>query len=142
VVTETRAGSYDDTKFPFRVVRRAGVIRLWQLVRASDVIHAAGTAFLPLFLAALSRKRFVVERHGYQATCFQWLSRAATTNIAVTSHVDRRQKLPRTKVIYHGIEDPLPNPGRSTSSQKLRIACVGRLAPEKGIPGLSRPEKF
>jgi len=61
-----------------------------------------------------------------------WLSRAATTNIAVTNHVDRRQKLPRTKVIYHGIEDPLPNPGRSTSSQKLRIACVGRLVPEKG----------
>jgi glycosyltransferase involved in cell wall biosynthesis len=60
----------------------------------------------------------------------------------VTNHVDRRPKLPRTKVIHHGIEDPLPNPGRSTSSQELRIACVGRLAPEKGIPGLLEAGKI
>ena len=69
VVTETPAGSYDDTKLPFRLFRRSGVIRLWQLVRASDVIHAAGPAFLPMFLAWLLRKPFVVEHHGYQATC-------------------------------------------------------------------------
>jgi glycosyltransferase involved in cell wall biosynthesis len=185
VVTETPAGNYDDTKFPFRVVRRPGVMRLWQLVRASDVIHAAGPAFLPVFLAWLSRKRFVVEHHGYQATCpnglfvhqpdgaicpgyfqagrygecFQclqsefssgwtaakllafmfprhWLSRAATTNIAVTRHVDHRQKLPHSKVVYHGIEDPLPIPDRQMPSKKLRIAYVGRLVPEKGIPVL------
>jgi len=178
VVSETPVGSYDDTKFPFRVVRRPDMIRLWQLVRASDVIHVAGPAFLPMLLAWLSRKRFVVEHHGYQATCpnglfvhqpdrticpgyFQagrygecfrclqsefssgwiatkllasmfprdWLSRAATKNIAVTSHVDQRQKLPHTKVIYHGIEDPLLNPDRSPS-QKLHIAYVGRLVPE------------
>jgi glycosyltransferase involved in cell wall biosynthesis len=182
VVTETPAGSHADAKFPFRVVRRPGLIRLWQLVRASDVIHAAGPAFLPMFLAWLSRKRFVVEHHGYQATCpnglfvhqpdrsicpgyfqaarysecFQclrsefssawtvakllafmfprhWLARVATTNIAVTSHVDHRQKLPNTKVVYHGIEDPLPIPDRSLPSQKLRIAYVGRQVPEKGI---------
>jgi glycosyltransferase involved in cell wall biosynthesis len=190
VVTETPVGSYDDTKFPFRVVRRPGVIRLWQLVRASDVIHAAGPAFLPLFLSWLSRKRFVVEHHGYQATCpnglfvhrpdraicpghFQashygecflclrsefssgwtaakllafmfprhWLARAATTNIAVSRHVDQRQKLPRTKVVYHGIEDPLPNPDRSPP-QKLRIAYVGRLVPEKGVPVLLEAAKI
>ena len=191
VVTETPAGGCDDTKFPFRVVRRPGVIRLWQLVCASDVIHAAGPAFLPMFLAWLSRKRFVVEHHGYQATCpnglfvhrpdraicpghfqagrygecFQclrsefssgwtaakllafmfprhWLSRAATTNIAVTKHVDHRQKLPHTKVVYHGIEDALPSPGGSTPSQKLRIAYVGRLVPEKGIPVLLEAGKI
>ncbi|HWZ25885.1 MAG TPA: hypothetical protein VN037_11440, partial [Verrucomicrobiae bacterium] len=68
VVTETPAGSHDD-KFPFRLVRCPGLIRLWQLVRASDVIHSAGPAFLPMFLAWLSRKQFVVEHHGYQATC-------------------------------------------------------------------------
>ena len=191
LVTETTAGGYDDTKFPFRVVRRPGAIRLWQLVRAADVIHSAGPAFLPMVLAWLSRKRFVVEHHGYQATCpnglfvhqpdraicrgyFQatrygecfnclrsefssgwtaakllafmfprnWLSRVATTNIAVTMHVDRRQKLPRTTVVYHGIEDPLPNPDRSISSQKLRIAYVGRLVPEKGIPVLLEAAKI
>jgi glycosyltransferase involved in cell wall biosynthesis len=182
VVTETPAGGCDDTKFPFRVVRHPGVIRLWQLVRDANVIHAAGPAFLPMFLAWLSRKRLVVEHHGYQATCpnglfvhqpdraicpgyFQagrygecfrclrsefssgwtatrllafmfprhWLARAATTNIAVTNHVDNRQKLPHTKVVYHGIEDPLPNPEQLIPSQKPRIAYVGRLVPEKGI---------
>src|SRR6202795_1930005 len=191
LVTETPAGSYDDTKFPFRVVRRPGAIRLWQLVRAADVIHSAGPAFLPMVLAWLSRKRFVVEHHGYQATCpnglfvhqpdraicpgyfqagrygecFQclraefssgmtaakllafmfprhWLSRVATTNIAVTSHVDHRQKLPHTKVVYHGIEDPLPIPDRSLPSRKLRIAYVGRLVPEKGIPVLLEAGKI
>jgi glycosyltransferase involved in cell wall biosynthesis len=191
VVTETPAGSCDDTKFPFRVVRHPGVIRLWQLVRDSDVIHAAGPAFLPMFVAWLSRKRFVVEHHGYQATCpnglfvhqpdraicpgyFQagrygecfrclrlefssgwtatkllafmfprhWLARAATTNIAVTNHVDNRQKLPHTKVVYHGIEDALPNPEQVIPSQKLRIAYVGRLVPEKGVPVLLEAAKI
>jgi glycosyltransferase involved in cell wall biosynthesis len=191
VVTETPAGSCDDTKFPFRVVRRPGTMRLWQLVRAADVIHSAGPAFSPMLLAWLSRKRFVVEHHGYQATCpnglfvhqpdrsicpgyFQagrygecfrclqsefssgwtaakllafmfprnWLSRAATTNIAVTRHVDHRQKLPRTKVVYHGIEDPLPNPDQPIPSQKLRLAYVGRLVPEKGIPVLLEAGKI
>ena len=182
VVTETPADGYDDTKFPFGVVRRPGVIRLCQLVRASDVIHTAGPAFLPTFLAWLSRKRFVIEHHGYQATCpnglfvhqpdravcpgyfqagrygkcFQclrsefssgwtaakllalmfprhWLARVTSTNIAVTAHVDHRQKLPHTKVVYHGIEDQLPIPDRSKPSQKLRIAYVGRLVPDKGV---------
>jgi glycosyltransferase involved in cell wall biosynthesis len=60
----------------------------------------------------------------------------------VTKHVDDRQKLAHTKIVYHGIEDPLPNPGRSTPSQKLRIAYVGRLVPEKGIPVLLEAAKI
>jgi glycosyltransferase involved in cell wall biosynthesis len=71
-----------------------------------------------------------------------WLSRAATANIAVTRHVDERQKLPHTKIVYHGIEDPLPIPDRSIPSQKLRIAYVGRLVPEKGIPVLLEAAKI
>jgi glycosyltransferase involved in cell wall biosynthesis len=191
LVTLTPAGSHDDTKFPFRVVRSPGVVHLWQLVRNSDVIHSAGPAFLPMFLAWLAHKPLVVEHHGYQATCpnglfvhqpdraicpgyfqagrygecFQclrsefssgstaaklltimfprhWLARAAATNIAVTKHVDSRQKLPHTKVVYHGIEDPLANPDRAIASQKLRIAYVGRLVPEKGIPVLLEAAKI
>ncbi len=63
-------------------------------------------------------------------------------NVAVTGHVDHRQKLPHTKVVYHGIEDPLPIPDRSLPSQKLRIAYVGRLVPEKGIPVLLEAGKI
>jgi glycosyltransferase involved in cell wall biosynthesis len=191
LVTETPAGGHDDAKFPFRVVRSPGVVHLWQLVRGSDVIHSAGPAFLPMLLAWLARRPFVVEHHGYQATCpnglfvhqpersicpghFQagrysecfhclrsefsngwtaakllafmfprnWLVHAATTNVAVTGHVDHRQKLPNTEVIYHGIEVPLPNPDQSMPSQKLRLAYVGRLVPEKGIPVLLEAAKI
>ena len=69
VVTETPASSYAHSRLPLRVVRSPGVIRLWQLVRDSDVIHVAVPVFLPIFLAVLSHKRFVVEHHGHQATC-------------------------------------------------------------------------
>src|ERR1700676_3778906 len=159
----------------------------YNLTRTSVTSNAAtprsvSRAHFPPDSAAawLSRKRFVVEHHGYQVACpnepfvhqpdgsicpgyFQagrygecfrclrsefssgstaakllalmfprhWLARAATTNIAVSSHVDRRQKLPHTEVVYHGIEDPLPRPGSSIPSQKLRFAYVGRLVPEK-----------
>ena len=33
------------------------------------MLHAAGPALLPIFLAWLARKRFVIEHHGYQAVC-------------------------------------------------------------------------
>jgi glycosyltransferase involved in cell wall biosynthesis len=190
VVTETAAGSYDDRALPFRIVRRPGFFQLFQLVRQSDIIHAAGPALLPMFLAWTLRKRFVVEHHGYQAICpngillhqpdrsicpgyFQagrygecfkclqseflsgwaaakrlllmfprnWLSRAASLNLAITNHVNDRQKLRRTTVVYYGIEDPLPSRSASVPSQKLCIAYVGRLVPEKGITVLLEAAK-
>lgn len=69
VVTETAAGSYDDRALPFRTVRCPSFFQLFQLIRASDVIHIAGPALLPMFLAWMLRKRFIVEHHGYQAIC-------------------------------------------------------------------------
>ncbi len=69
VVTETAAGNFDDGALPFRIVRRPGVLGLWKLIGDCDLLHAAGPALLPLFLAWLSNKRFVIEHHGYQAIC-------------------------------------------------------------------------
>jgi glycosyltransferase involved in cell wall biosynthesis len=69
VVTATPAGDSDDCALPFRVIRQPNLLRLWHLIRKSDVIHIAGPALAPLFLAKLARKRVVVEHHGYQAIC-------------------------------------------------------------------------
>jgi glycosyltransferase involved in cell wall biosynthesis len=67
-----------------------------------------------------------------------WLVRRAAKNVAITRHVLERHKLPRSEVVYYGIEDPLlkRNPGRSTSNpgDTISFAFVGRFVPEKGIP--------
>ncbi|MDP9339097.1 MAG: glycosyltransferase family 4 protein [Acidobacteriota bacterium] len=187
LATGIPAGSTDDKQFPFEIIRQPNFLTLWRLIRHADVVHLAGPALLPMLLAWISRKKYVIEHHGYQAICpngllvqhparsicpgyFQaarygecfkclhsefssrrvaaqllllmfpryWLARDARKNIAVTHHVAQRQKLPRTEVVYHGIEDPLPGERESTSlpAARLCIACVGRLVPEKGIPVL------
>ena len=69
VVTETATGAFDDSAFPFPVVRRPTLTKLWSLVRESDIVHIAGPSLAPLLLAFLARKPFVVEHHGYQAIC-------------------------------------------------------------------------
>jgi glycosyltransferase involved in cell wall biosynthesis len=69
VVTQTPAGGFDDRSLAFRVVRQPRLIELWRLIRACDVIHLAGPALLPLFLARLASKPVVIEHHGYQAVC-------------------------------------------------------------------------
>ena len=68
------------------------------------------------------------------------LAKRAATNIAVSHHVVQRTALPRTVVIYHGLDcDPAktlqpahPTPGPC----KKRFGYVGRFVPEKGIPVL------
>jgi glycosyltransferase involved in cell wall biosynthesis len=154
VVTQTPAGGFDDRSLAFRVVRQPRLIELWRLIRGCDVVHLAGPALMPLFLARLGGKRVVVEHHGYQAVClngilvyqpdgsmcpghFQagrygkcvrcqncensvfrsmvnlllmiprsWLSRRAAKNIGVSRRALERSGLPRSSVVYHGIEDP------------------------------------
>lgn len=67
-----------------------------------------------------------------------WLTRGAAINLAISGHVLQRHALPRSSVIYYGIEDPLgkdfsPSTPLNTSG-KTCFAYVGRLVPEKGIP--------
>ena len=67
----------------------------------------------------------------------RWLSRKAAVNLAISHHVLERHALPRTSVLYYGIEDPLRGGSvpRSTADApgKLCFAYVGRFFPEKGI---------
>jgi len=69
VVTNTPAGSFDDQPLPFPVVRRPTALTFWRLLERTDVVHLAGPALFPLFLAWLARKPVALEHHGYQAIC-------------------------------------------------------------------------
>ena len=42
---------------------------LFWLLWKSDIVHLAGPALVPLFLAWLLRKKAVIHHHGYQAVC-------------------------------------------------------------------------
>ena len=71
----------------------------------------------------------------------RFLTRRVAANLAISQHVMNRQGLPRTKVVYYGIEDPYvslkegPVPQRS---EELCFAYVGRFVPEKGVLVLLR----
>jgi glycogen synthase len=69
LATQTPADKFDDSSLPFPVVRRPSVIKLWDLIRASDVLHVAGPALGPFILGLLARKPVVVEHHGFQTIC-------------------------------------------------------------------------
>ena len=69
LATYTGVEKFDDRTLPFRVVRLPSLIRLWDLIRASDVVHVAGPALAPMVLGLLARKPVVVEHHGFQTIC-------------------------------------------------------------------------
>jgi glycogen synthase len=69
LATYTRADKFDDHTLPFRVVRLPNLIQLWDLIRASDVVHVAGPALAPMVLGLLARKPVVMEHHGFQTIC-------------------------------------------------------------------------
>src|SRR5271170_1713678 len=60
LATEIAEGTFDDSSLPFRVVRNLSLLRLWDLVRASDLTHVAGPALAPLCLSFLARRPLVV----------------------------------------------------------------------------------
>lgn len=64
------------------------------------------------------------------------LACGAARNIGISRHVLARHALPRSKVIYYGIEDaPDRKSGvdQSSDAGKISFAYVGRLVPEKGL---------
>ena len=73
VATAAHAGEMDDSRLPFRVVRRPRVHKLVMLLRNADLVHLSGPAFLPaLFFGWLMQKRIVVEHHGFQNRMPEW----------------------------------------------------------------------
>lgn len=65
------------------------------------------------------------------------LARRADANIAVSRHSLERCGLPRSSVIYHGIEDPLSNSVSheppASDGNRILFAYLGRLVSEKGV---------
>jgi len=69
VATNTPRDQMDDSKLSYRVVRRPRFRQLARLVRDADVVHLAGPCFLPMAMAWMTGKPFVVVHHVYQAAC-------------------------------------------------------------------------
>jgi glycosyltransferase involved in cell wall biosynthesis len=69
VVTNTEADGLDDSGFSYRVVRQPGFWGLVRLIKEADVLHIAGPCMLPMAIAWVTRRPFVVEHDGYQAAC-------------------------------------------------------------------------
>lgn len=186
VATNTPAGAMDDSRLPFRVIRKPNFPRLVSLIRSADIVHLAGPSLMPLLLGYLLHKTVVVEHHGYQSICpngllvygpdknvctghfmarryrkcvlcgsratgsmaslrstvltfpRRWLCMRVAGNIAVSHHVARRISLPRTKTIYHGIDDTglVQSAATMPNGEQLKIAYVGRFVEEKGLATL------
>jgi glycogen(starch) synthase len=67
------------------------------------------------------------------------LARAAACNIAVSRHLLERIALPRSRLVYHGVDNaaaPDAVPEIRLTPAQLRFAYVGRLVAEKGLPVL------
>ncbi|MGB6484594.1 MAG: glycosyltransferase family 4 protein [Candidatus Acidiferrales bacterium] len=69
VATEAIARGFDDSSLPFHIVRRPGLRALFRLIQEVSIVQVAGPCLLPMLLAWLLRKPFVVEQHGYQSVC-------------------------------------------------------------------------
>lgn len=69
VVTRTQANGMEDSSLPYRVVRRPALRQLIKLIRETDVVHVAGPCLVPMAIAWMVGKPFVVEHHGYQVMC-------------------------------------------------------------------------
>ena len=69
VVTSTPAGKIDDFQFPFEVVRKPSLVKLFSLVRKSDFFIVIGPDILPIAVGLLLRKPVVVRHDAYHAVC-------------------------------------------------------------------------
>ena len=69
LLTQTPAGSMNDSQLPYRVVRKPGLMDFIREIRKADVVHLAGPTLVPLVIGYLLRKPMVIEHHGFQTIC-------------------------------------------------------------------------
>jgi len=69
VVTPKAVAAANEGDLPFRIVRKPALVQLVSLIRATHILHVAGTDMLPLLLGWVLGKRMVVEHHGFQTAC-------------------------------------------------------------------------
>jgi glycosyltransferase involved in cell wall biosynthesis len=66
-----------------------------------------------------------------------WLCRRAAMNVAITQHVGRRLNLPRTRMIYHGVQAAkaaAASPAKAADQNStVCFAYAGRFVSEKGL---------
>jgi glycosyltransferase involved in cell wall biosynthesis len=86
VATPTDRAGFDDSSLPFRVVRQPGLWTLFRLIRQADIVHLVGPCVLPMLLARLVGKPFIVEQHGYQSICPNGLLFLEPTKIVCPGH--------------------------------------------------------
>jgi len=68
----------------------------------------------------------------------RWLCKKIAANVTITDHVSLRLALPRSRTVYYGIEnvEPRPMQVQDDAAKPLRLAYLGRLVSEKGLPVL------
>jgi glycogen synthase len=69
LLTQTAAGSMNDSQLPYRVIRKPGFMDFFREIRRADVVHLAGPTLVPLIIGYLLRKPTIVEHHVYQSIC-------------------------------------------------------------------------
>jgi glycosyltransferase involved in cell wall biosynthesis len=69
VVTPKAVAAANEGDLPFRIVRKPALVQLVSLIRATHILHVAGTDMLPLLIGWVLGKRMVVEHHGFQTAC-------------------------------------------------------------------------
>ena len=87
VVTQTAGPpDTDSLKMPFRVIRRPGAKRLWELIGRAEKVILAGPAILPLLFALMRRKPVMLTHHAYQSNCPNGLLFHVPTQTACPGH--------------------------------------------------------
>jgi glycosyltransferase involved in cell wall biosynthesis len=141
------------------------LILVWLLGKPAAVEHHGYQASCPNGLLLVERDRslcpghFMAGRYGKCVACNsgaigwlkslrlllmtfprRWLCQRVSSNVTITTHVATRLALPRATTIYYGIETLEPRMPQTAvdPAQKLRLAFLGRLVPEKGVPVLLR----